>query len=291
MSMNDTFSFVTELAHPYNKVGDGPENPEVRIVADQIRNKVVGKKILSISKTEKSKVTGFDKMIYPATMTIIRSHGKKIIIELDTNIAIVIALGMAGRFVYEKLKHCHVCLDVEDDIKLYFDHSRPIAIHFDIIDITELPTYFKKIGPDLLEHALTTPISSEQWLKIYKNIKSKKKVCNVLIDQSLVSGIGWYIMVETLYYARVHPERLWKDVTDEDWENIRIHSHDIVKRSYESNGLTIRSYISPDGNIGRFEKVIYKQDVDPCGNKIVHKKTGKDGKSGRTLHFVPELQT
>jgi|688.fasta_scaffold812605_1 hypothetical protein len=68
---------TTDLNHPYNKIGDGPEGPEARIVADKLRLFINNKYLHCYLHTDKSKITGVQFIASPSLITNVRSYGKK----------------------------------------------------------------------------------------------------------------------------------------------------------------------------------------------------------------------
>lgn len=296
---NNLRLFITDLPHPYNKIGDGPEGPEARTVADKLRQTLVNRSIINGIKGERGKSIGFDNLKCPATIIGVRSYGKKVLIDLDSDHVIVISLGMGGRLQYMAGDHSHIHFEIGEYqlegpfrvlrkvFTLYFDDHRYMG-SVDIIPTTGIPLYFNAIGPDLLEAALDpiTWISLEKWLNIFCQKKLKNRViCNVLMEQSLVAGIGNYLSAEVLYYAGIHPERIVSTMTIEEWDRIRIAAHKVILSSYSYSGFTIESFISPDGSWGQYPAAVYGKTHDPLGNPVVKKKI-----KGRTSHWVPAIQ-
>jgi len=276
-----------------------PEGPEVRVVCDSLRPYLVGRIITNLYKGDRAKTRGFENLKCPTSILGVRSHGKKILIDIDTGHIIIVSLGMAGRLQYTAGNHSHIRFDLSDYeingpfkimkpvFSLYFDDSRYMG-GIDIIPNTGIPLYFKDIGPDLLQLALDekTWIPLETWIKIFTQKRlMKRMICDVLMDQSLVAAIGNYLRCEILYYSALHPERLVESLTQEEWDRLRISAHKIVLLSYSYGGLTIKSYISPNGEPGRYPVAVYGKKYDPYGNEVIMTKT-KD----RNIYWVPAIQ-
>ena len=299
-NLRNALLFTTDLPHPYNKIGDGPEGPEVRTVADKLRPYLVSRVISKFYKGERAKSVGLENLRTPATITSVRSHGKKIIFDLSTNQSIIISLGMVGRLQYTAGDHSHVSFEISDSIKkglfnlltpafiLYYDDYRYMGA-VDCIPTEGFPLYFRDIGPDLLQLALDekTWISLPLWLSIFQIKKTAKwEISKTLLEQNFVSGIGWYLVTEILYYSGIHPERIGESITTEEWDRIRINSHKIINLSYAYGGFTIKDFISPDGKYGTYPAAVYGKTHDPMGNIVINKKV----KNGRTAHYVPAIQ-
>lgn len=281
--------FTVEYPHPYNKIGDGPEGPEVRTVADKLRLVLVGRQIVAVYKGPRAEFIGDHNIVCPMRILWTRSHGKKLIIDLP-GYMIIFSLGMTGRLQYTEGNHSHVAFTLDNGIILYFDDYRYMG-SVDVIPNHAIPFYFKDIGPDLLQLALdeNTWIPLEHWLAIYKpphKRNSRQIIFKVLKDQSLVAGIGNYLVCEILYYARISPLRTIASLTDIEWDSIRLCAHAVIRLSYAYNGLTIESFISPDGSLGKYPKVVYGQKTDPHGNVVERFSNKKE----QTAHWVPALQ-
>lgn len=292
--------YLTDLPHPYNKIGDGPEGPEARIVADKLRNKLVGKQLLNYVVDERAKISGLHNLTMYSYIVSVYSYGKKVIIELDNEVLIIISLGMEGRVQYSPGNHSHIRFDIGStktldilhiinfDFSVYFDDTRYMG-DVSIIPKANLPIFLQHFGPDLLALALdeSTWISLDQWITIFNKPKYKNTpICKLLLDPSLVYGIGNYLKSEILYFSSIHPHRVASSLSVQEWDLLRINSHKIIVLSYNYQGCTIQSYISPDGQHGTYPCSVYHKQYDPNGYKVTSLAT----KDGRTSWFVPEIQ-
>lgn len=207
-----------------------------------------------------------------------------------------ITLGMEGKLLHSPGNHSNMIFNLCQEYgisnnqtiitinsrKLYYDDSR----HFGNIFIFNYEQYMNKlslIGPDLL----VDDIDPTVWLAKARNVRIKKKqICDYLMEQKYFSGIGNYLKSEILYAAGIKPDRSMSDIKDEEFLNILTEAQRIIRESYQANGLTIRSYIDPTGNPGKYQQLIYNKDIDSNGYTIVRSKFKDD----RTTFWVPELQ-
>lgn len=281
-----------------------PEGPEARIMADTISPLLTNKVIISAYKSDRGKCNGLESLYFPCTILGVRTYGKKILIDIrngvstetvrepklvhDVSYVIVISLGMNGSLQFNQGNHSHLHFDIGDTtIKgsfrimtktntLYFDDSRYFG-RLDIMADVYLPAFLASIGPDLLSASLNEPtwITKEQWISIFSQKKiSKWSIGKALLDQTLVAGIGNYLRSEMLYYSAILPQRLINTLSTEELETLRVVSHKIILLSYLC------------GSQNRYQKVVYKKQVDPYGNPVISGKTT----DGRTAYWVPAVQ-
>lgn len=288
-----------------------PEGPEVHTIADQIGQQIVGKHLVSIQWDQRSKyrngVNCYDDLSLhmPIRIESVNCKGKQIFFELKNMYSvdgveytryfyINCTLGMEGKLIWTRGDHSNLWFEIGDMIKgknvrigvleeiLYFDDSR----HFgNIIILTETSFNDKlnSIGPDLL----SDDISEGEWLNKSRSPRlHKKQICDFLMEQKYFSGVGNYLKAEILYDAKIKPDRIMGDLSDDELIAIFRSARQKIKESYQSNGLTIRSYLSPDGRMGQFERVVYDKETDPYGNKVIKTVFGDK----RTTHWVPSIQ-
>lgn len=289
-------NITLDYPQPYNKIGDGPEGPEVRTVADKLFPHLINRYITDLEVDEKAKLSGFEDFNYPCLITNVDTIGKKIIITcLYHNVyqKIVVSLGMTGRLQYTPGPHTHIhftisttklfsnCLLVLKSLDLYFDDTR----YFGSVKLITDDSFFDSLGPDVLDHALHTPLTFDQWKDRFI-VKPTWRLCKALLDQSIVSGIGNYLVSEILYLSNLHPERTIGSLSDDEMERMRAAAHYIIVQSYSHGGFTLESFISPDGAIGTYPALIYGRKVDNDGLAITAIKTS----NGRTTYIVPSKQ-
>ena len=309
--------FEIEKRHPYNKIGDGPEGAEIRIIAEYLNKVWSNKLIVALGWDEKSKfhktgVKGIDLVKVPCRVVGVFSRGKVIVIECvnssNQTIYMVSQLGMEGRWIHTKDKHSNFRIYfgglnpektkyiITD--KWYYDDSRHFG-HFNVYsDLSEIK---KRHGPCFLTTALvnigcikTGDLRPYQELVTLENFKSKirygrirtKQICDFLMEQKYFSGIGNYLRAEIMYRAKINPIKPLGSFSDED---ITLLFNTILQQmliAYGARGLTIKSYWDPEGNAGKCPLQVYNQTTDPLGNEV---EKFKD-KSKRMVHWVPVIQ-
>src|SRR3989304_5872633 len=88
-----------------------------------------------------------------------------------------------------------------------------------------------------------------KWLYEPKNKNTRlnnSQICAFLMNQKYFSGLGLYLCCEILYLSKIKPDRILSELTDDEIKELFDVILTTVKRSYDSGGHTIKSYISPD---------------------------------------------
>jgi formamidopyrimidine-DNA glycosylase len=139
------------------------------------------------------------------------------------------------------------------------------------------------LGPDMLNDPPDTTKFRQALLR-----KHDRTLAEVLMDQSVVSGVGNYVKAESLYLAELSPHRLVRDLKTAEFEHLRQQIINVMRASYNNGGATIRSYVNVDGTKGGMTSrfAVYGNKTDPMGNPVVKEETA----DGRTTHWVPTIQ-
>ena len=113
-------------------------------------------------------------------------------------------------------------------------------------------------------------------------------LAKVLMDQSIVAGIGNYIKADSLWLARLSPHRKICDTLDEELRILNACIKRVMRESFQNGGATIQSYKDVKGNADNYGNnfLIYNRQQDPDGNEIIRETT----EDKRTTHWVPKVQ-
>jgi formamidopyrimidine-DNA glycosylase len=251
----------------------------------------------------RGKIEGLENAKLPILVEKVYSRGKLIILESLNNekkkIYLIFHLKMTGNFTYIKEKHSNLWIEFgkhigngyyEEEKTFYFDDSRKFGSFSIYTDLTKL---FKKNGPCLFAAAMkhyneksycdNKDIATlEIWNVVLSNKRIQNKpICEFLLEQKHVSGVGNYIRAECLYLAKIHPERKLKDLTEEDKELLYYKTLEVIYLSWKNKGPSA-GYIEG----GSFKLQVYSKLQDPLQNPV---KTYADSKK-RTVHYVPNIQ-
>ena len=114
----------------------------------------------------------------------------------------------------------------------------------------------------------------------YKVKNKKLPIKTLLLDQSIITGIGNIYADEILFLSRINPLTLASELDDNDLDNIIKYTKEVLSSAIKSGGTTIRSYTSEEGVHGRFQQnlLVHTKEICPvCNNKIEKIKVGSRG--------------
>jgi len=182
----------------------------------------------------------------------------------------------------------------------------PDKIHTAIVEFEEGPVlaftrlwlgYFDLYEPERLkEHPLISRLGPDPFTEAFsveyltEAFRRRAAVKGLLLDQSVVSGLGNIYVDEILFAAGVHPRRKADTLTKEEIRAIRAATRDILGRAIELRGTTFDSYHDAFGENGKFQhqlKVFTRvgQACPVCSTEIE-----KSRVAGRGTHVCPSCQ-
>lgn len=140
-----------------------------------------------------------------------------------------------------------------------------------------------RLGPDPFSEDFTV-----EYLASAFNRKASVK--GLLLDQSVVAGLGNIYVDEVLFAAGVHPTRKARTLDREETQKIHTATRDILSRAIELRGTTFDSYHDAFGETGKFQHQlkVFTRAGEPCllcGTEIV-----KSRVAGRGTHTCPSCQ-
>jgi len=270
-----------------------PELAEVETVRNTLKKRILNKKIKDVeiiySKMIDSDLTEFTNILKGNEFIDILRVGKWLIFELK-NRYLLSHLRMEGKYFLKSKedniqKHEHIIIRFTDGTDLRYHDTRKFG-RMKLIKKDELwdTSEIKKQGKEPMDDTLT----SSYLLDKFKN--KKLPIKTILLDQSIISGLGNIYANEVLYAALIHPLREAKNITEDECKRIIVSSQKIILKAIEEGGTTIKSYTSSlgvEGNYQNFLQVHKKEGMlcNRCHNLIKRIKVG-----GRSTYFCEHCQ-
>lgn len=270
-----------------------PEIAEVETVRNTLKKQILGKKIKKVNvlydKMIESNVNDFKiKLIGQEFVDILR-RGKWLIFETN-DYYLLSHLRMEGKYFLKSagdpiVKHEHVIFTFEDDSDLRYHDTRKFG-RKNLINKEELSSVeaVKKQGIEPGDISLT----GEYLIEKLKNKRLPMKT--LLLDQTIISGLGNIYADEVLFRAKVNPLKSGKDLSLEEAQKIVRAAEEVIKEAIEMGGTTIKSYTSSLGVTGRFQQklMVHKREDEECkecGTIIKRTKVG-----GRSTYYCENCQ-
>jgi formamidopyrimidine-DNA glycosylase len=143
---------------------------------------------------------------------------------------------------------------------------------------------FINLGPEPLDKSFT----SEKLKEVLKNKKGKIK--QVLMDPSVIAGIGNIYSSEILWQAKINPEKSAAKLSDAELKLLYQDIKKILQLGVNLGGESFSDYRKPDGSKGDFddERKVYKREGQKCIRCETKIKRIKFG--GRSTFFCPSCQ-
>lgn len=283
-----------------------PEGPEVKIMMGNVADLALGKNLLGIVVREdfQKKTKDLEQFIGPKKIVDVVTKGKFGYILLDDGSSIGLTFGMTGNIRIEPteeylerrgetreqyMKHCKVEFqlgDADGNVShFYFHCMRNFAWIYYYPNGAELGKKLSTIGPSILsDEPLDQGILVARWRKY-----NSKTICEALMEQKLISGIGNYIKAEILYRTGVYPLAKVRDLNDSQLWMLYQAARAIAADAYADGGASLYTYTGLHGDRSDFKLKlqVYDRGSDPYGNRVLRLQTPDK----RTTHWVESVQT
>lgn len=268
-----------------------PELAEVETVKETLKPRVIGKTIAKVTvywgnTIAYPTVEVFERSLIGETIQNMNRRGKWIIFELD-HYRLLSHLRMEGKYLFRTTKdplekHEHVVFQFTDGTELRYHDTRKFG-KMHLLAKEELGP-LEELGYEPWDSQLTTQYLKEKYQKKQLPIKT------VLLDQSILVGIGNIYADEVLFQSKINPVTKCCDLKTADLENIIHFTQTTLEKAIAAGGTTIRSFTSSEGVHGKFshDLLVHNREGEPCsvcGATILKTKVG-----GRGTYFCPNCQ-
>ena len=270
-----------------------PELPEVETVRKALLLKLKGKTIKDLTILHDNVFKDQDiknviANIKNETINDIKRKGKWLIFVLD-NYYLLSHLRMEGKYLYRDLntkieKHELVIFNINNEFELRYKDVRKFGKMY-LVEKKDLEnSIIKNLGLEPWDKNLT----SDYLLSKYKNKTIPIKT--LLLDQSIITGIGNIYADEILFKSKINPHKKGKDLTKKQRQNIIDSTKEILSKAIEEGGTTIRSYTSEEGVTGLFQNNlnVHLKEGEKCPS--CNSTIKKDKINGRSSYYCPNCQ-
>lgn len=271
-----------------------PEKPEVITVSNSLRPRLVGKKITGCNVYWDNIIAypttdEFKKEVIGQKILDVTTRGKFIKVLLDRDV-LLIHLRMEGKFFFRKkcdpiVKHEHVEFILDEDTSFRYHDVRKFGKMYLISkEMVDKVKPLSELGLEFDDNELTKEY-------LYEKIHGKKlPIKTVLLDQSIITGIGNIYDDEILFRSGISPYRKSCDISLEECDEIIKNTRLVLSEAIKKGGTTIKSFTSSEGVHGLFQNELLvhgkKNAKCPvCGNGIEVCRIG-----GRGTYYCTKCQ-
>ncbi len=296
-----------------------PELPEVETIVKGLAPAIVNKTISdievflpktiwldSIRATGDREVEQIKAILTGKTITAITRRGKMIIVHTSDETVMLIHLKMTGQLIFVDqnqhriagghpnadminqlpVKSTRLVFNFSDKSKLYFNDQRQFGyIKILLANALESHTAYTSFGPEPLtddfnEHYFSSKVKQHPRLKIKQ----------VLLDQSIIAGVGNIYADESLFMAKIHPATAAGQLTQAQTKTLLNTVKEVLAIGIKYNGTSSQHYVDVNGQQGTMQDhlQVYRRAGQPCpicGTSIERTVVG-----GRGTHFCPHCQ-
>lgn len=269
-----------------------PELPEVetvkRVLENRFTHKIFKDVIINYDKIiANMDALSFKNALINQEILSFSRKGKYLIFNLS-NGYLISHLRMEGKYKFDidtLDKHCHIIFIFQDNDRLIYHDVRKFGKMF----------YFPKEINIYDTYPLNTlglePFEIKDVDYLYEKTKNSKKMLKeILLDQSIIAGIGNIYADEICFASHLLPNRIASTLTKNDLQNIVNNAVEILNESIKDGGSTVKTYQSAHGVDGHFQAKlkVYGKENMPC--PICHNLICKCKIGGRGTHYCANCQ-
>lgn len=264
-----------------------PELPEVETIVSELRTlimgKTIGKIILSWPPTVESDPDIFTSTLTNKKIVRIERRGKYICFYFNDGQCLTIHLRMTGKLIFMP--------DEKDKkyIRLIFEFTDLSSLYFvDVRKFGRMKLWSNK--EPLLPHLGAEPLKEKMIFQALANLKSRRAIKTVLLDQEVLSGVGNIYADEVLFMAGIHPLTPAARISEGQLKKLSRHLPQILNTAIRKKGTTFSNFRRTDQSIGEYQFVlnVYGRTGEPCNT--CQTPINRIRINSRSSHFCPKCQ-
>jgi formamidopyrimidine-DNA glycosylase len=281
-----------------------PELPEVETVVRGLRQSILGRTILSVRLGKTDFIddpTALEMYLPGRRIEAVERFGKFMLLRLSgiangdrvdgngdaATASLLVHLGMTGQLAPSPAaqpcgKHTHVCLTLDDGREVRYTDPRRFG-RMAYLTAALLAEELKAFGVDPLE------VSTAEFATRIRSRHARIKA--LLLDQTVLRGVGNIYADESLWRAKIHPARLGIHLNAKEVETLRKVLQDILKEAIVMRGSSISDFLDADGEPGEYQRRhrAYGREGQRCYR--CRTLIRREIVAGRSSHFCPGCQT
>lgn len=247
-----------------------PELPEVETAARSLDPQVSGRTITGIERLDWERMVetpspeAFRELIVGRRILRARRRAKWVLLDLDAGWTLAIHLRMSGNLTVhgpadEARSHVHLVLLLDDGQRIFFDDERKFG-RVRLLDPAGLAALDAAHGPEPLDERFTVA----ELARLLAGRRTKIKP--LLLDQSLIAGMGNIYASEALWLARIDPLMPAAAVDAAGAEALHAAIRAVLEQAIAHEGSSLRNYRNSYGQRGQNQEhfLVYDREGAPC---------------------------
>ncbi len=196
----------------------------------------------------------------------LRRLGKYLLVDTDRDAAILVHLGMSGRFrlvdaTSDPAPHTHVTLGLDGGRALRFSDPRRFG-QVDVVPCAAESTHaaLAVLGPDPIAGVVTGA-------HLHARSRGKRTpLKSFVLDQGVIAGVGNIYASEALWQVGLRPTRLAHTLTVAKADELAVAIRTVLEHALDHGGTTLRDFVDADGSSGEHADylLVYGRDGQPC---------------------------
>ncbi len=267
-----------------------PELPEVEVVRQVLEGQLKGHTIESLEcfypPLFQNDLEDFSNKVCGQKIIAIKRRAKYLVFCLEEGFFLS-HLRMEGKYFYldegsEVSPYVHLIFHLDKNKMLCYSDVRKFGrLAYRTKDTLYTTAPLSLLGPEANES-----LNPEE---IWSKIKEKQQhIKTILLDQTILSGLGNIYADEVLFVAGIDPLKKGYKITLDETKRLCLACEAILTQAILKKGTTIRSYTSSLGVEGSYQeelKVHTKQICPSCHQQLVKVKI-----NGRTTYYCSACQ-
>ena len=262
-----------------------PELPEVQTVVNDLRVKLVGQTITAVKVNSPKQVLpaskAFIRLLTGRKIVSITRRAKVVVFHLDKDLIMVGHMKMTGQFIYRSKsgrlaggghpfgvsdlglpnRYTQVQFGFKSGDSLYFNDTRKFGYVRVYRSADWQKMHDSDWGIDPFDKTFTAALL-QSWARRRPKITTKQ----LIMDQSLLAGVGNIYADESLFQARINPKRRAQTIRAVEATKLVSAIKAILKLAVAKRGTTGNDYRDGHGNRGTYSRYlkVYGRGGQPC---------------------------
>jgi len=268
-----------------------PEGPEIRLAADKIEAALHDRELIEVFFAF-DHLKPYSRSLAGSKVLAVETRGKALLINMNCGLSIYSHNQLYGRWMIRKAGNMP---KTSRQLRLALHNHDYSAYLFSASDISVIATgqqaqhpFLARLGPDIMSASLADVRRQIKALRF-----SRRRLGQLLLDQSYLAGMGNYLRSESLHVAGIHPDRRPTDCGAEELDRLASSILKLARQSYRQRGITndmvrARALKAEGRRRSEYRHWVFAREGRPCyrcGEKVI-----KTRVASRRLYYCPRCQ-